>query len=172
MPTFRTAEHIEPLLAEVMKTYHPDLFEAGVMVGVLTAHAKEGADGEPRGPALTHHGSQAAAVIKITSQADRAAGLPDCILKLDGDRWDTWTTERQTAILDHELTHVLLDRDADGTVRTDDSNRPKLKMRPHDVDLGIFEDVVKRHKEHAGESVNFAEAHKIFTQALFPWGMT
>jgi hypothetical protein len=164
MATFRKADDILPDVAAAMEKYRPDLVEAGVTVEVLTAH------GDP--PALKHHGYPAAAVIKVMSQPDRAAGSADVRLVIDAERWEEMNDARREALLDHELTHLELRRDQEGKVRTDDCGRPKLGTRPHDFEVGGFDEVVQRHRADAPESHSFYEAHKVFVQRSFPWGMT
>ncbi|TXH55560.1 MAG: hypothetical protein E6Q97_08545 [Desulfurellales bacterium] len=172
MATFRTAEkEWVDLLAEVMKQHHPDLVEAGVTVGLLFAHApRNDATGEPQGPALKHNGYPALAVVKINSQRDRVEGKPDATITLDGDRWPDESRESRVALLDHELAHLVLVRDEDGGIKTDDCFRPRLKCREHDFQLGGFWDVVERHGKDAVESRAYQDLHRGFSQRCFPWG--
>lgn len=145
MATYRKAddESVE-LLRDVMVAYHPRLAEAGVRVEFLEAFAPRGKNGEPKGPALKHHGYPALAVVKPTSHKDRVAGEADAILSIDGDRWPELTDARKRALLDHELTHLeLVVRE--GEIQLDDCHRPKLKTRPHDFEVGILDDVIRRH---------------------------
>jgi hypothetical protein len=43
-------------------------------------------------------------------------------------------------------------------------------MRKHDIEVGVFLDVVGRHGKDACESRQFADLHKRMVQLLFPWG--
>lgn len=45
----------------------------------------------------------------------------------------------------HELTHLEIQRDKDGAPKWDDLDRPKLKMRKHDYEIGVFVDVAKEY---------------------------
>lgn len=161
---------VEVLLHKVLADYHPDLIEAEVTFSLLFAHAKEDAEGNPVGPALKLHGYPALAIIKINSLQHRMEGLPDCTIRIDGDQWSTHLDEVKRAILDHEATHLALVRDSAGNFETDDANRPKMKMREHDIVVGGFKEVVDRHQKHAVEAQQFLEAHKVFLQTTFPWG--
>jgi hypothetical protein len=165
VPTYRRADDLVPLAEKAMRDYHRDLADAGVTVEVLTVHAGTS-------PALKHHGYPALAVIKPMSQKDRAAGSADARILIDAEKWDGLDDPRRLALLDHELTHLELVRDEEGAVREDDCGRPKLRTRPHDFELGGFEEVVGRHKASAPESRSFYDAHKVFVQQKFPWGMT
>jgi hypothetical protein len=67
----------------------------------------------------------------------------------------------QVAVLDHELTHLELVTDGDGTVKYDDYNRPKLKIRLHDIHYGWFSEVAKRHK---GASIEVQQATRLVSE--------
>jgi hypothetical protein len=171
MPSYRTAEpEILALLADVMKQHHGDLVEAGVTIEVFTAHAKRDRNGAPKGPALKHHGTPALGTIRITSEEERIAGRKDAVMKLDGDEWPELPPEQQASLLDHEATHLLLVRDKEGNIELDDCFRPKLKMRPHDAELGLFYQCVERHGMNAVETKAYLPVHKKFTQLLLPYG--
>lgn len=172
MPTHRTADsETVALLAEVMKQYHPDLVEAGVRVGLLLAHAPVDREtGEVKGPALKLHGYAALAIVRIVSAKDRVAGMPDAQVTLDADAWPEHVHERKVAIFSHELTHLVLVRDEEGGVKTDDAFRPRLKMRPHDYQLGMFTSVIEKHGLYAVEAQAYVELHRAMTQTKFPWG--
>ena len=171
MATFRKAEaDITDLVSSVMRDCHRPLAEAEVKVDVLLAHAaRDKESGEPKGPAIRLNGYPCYATIRITSQKERVAGLGDALLTIDGDRWPDLLVEQQRALIDHELTHLVLVTE-DGTPQTDDCFRPKLRSRPHDAQFGIFWEVVERHQANALESVGYREVHKQFTQLCFPWG--
>jgi hypothetical protein len=65
---------------------------------------------------------------------------------VDAYRWPELDELTQVAVLDHELTHLELVTDDEGTVKYDDYGRPKLRMRLHDICHGWFSEVAKRHK--------------------------
>lgn len=171
MPTYRTVEgDVEKLMIGVMKKYHGDLMDAGVTVGLLYAHAKRDKNDEPKGPALKWAGSAAAAVVKINSLKDRVQGEPDATVVIDGDRWPEWSEKRRVALLDHEIFHLELQRDDEGAIKLDDASRPKLRLRPHDLQLGTFDIISERHREHAIDTEMLATASKKFVQMQIPWG--
>lgn len=172
MATFDVADTAtREQLADVLEKYHPDLVEAGVTVAVLMAYAaKDERTGVAKGPALKHANFPAAALVRVNQLRDRVEGKDDATILLCGDSWATRSEEEQLAILDHELTHLEVQRDKDGAIKIDDCGRPKLKIRPHDAQMGVFYEVVKRHKSQAIESQSYAELHKQFTQLCFPWG--
>lgn len=147
-----TTEHRDEL-REVMKKYHPELVEWKVKVDMLLVHAPVDKFGFPKGPAIRWNGIPAAAVVSIVKLKDRALGRGDVEILVDGDRCPKWRPEHLRSILDHELTHIEL------TGETDDLGRPKMKMRPHDVDLGWFDSVARRHGD---ASVEVMQAKSLF----------
>lgn len=172
MPTYRNAEkEVGSYLKNALGKFHHRLKEHGVTVGVLFAHApRDKESGEPKGPALKHEGYPAAAVIKINNQKDRVEGKTDATIVVDGDKWADWSDEYRTALIDHELTHLELDLDDDKAVKLDDCNRPKLKMRLHDWQIGGFEEVARRHGDDSPEKKQTKALHDKHGQLLFPWG--
>lgn len=142
-----------PLRGEVhkaMSKWHPDIEESGVTIAIVIAYAPKDADGNPNGPAISHGGYPALATIKITSAKDRAIGVADAIMTIDGDRIDSLSERELLAVIDHELTHLELRHDGEDVAR-DENERPRLLMRKHDRQFGWFDEVAKRHKEHAQE---------------------
>lgn len=168
MATFRKAEFdCASLVEEIVASTYPELKEHGVDIELLFAHAERNeTTGEPNGPALKHQGWPACAVVKVNSQRDRAAGLADVRITFDGDNWKEWTDQRKRAVIDHELCHLEFKLDDEGAVQLDDCNRPKLKLRPHDFQLGGFCAVVNRHGDQAVEAMGLRVALK---QLEFDW---
>jgi len=103
-------------------------------------------------PVLKLHGIACAATIKINSYKDRVQGKPDVTVTISKPAWDEFDDGQRAALLDHELTHLIVRGERD------DLGRPMFKMRPHDYDLSIFGEVVRRHGKAALEvkmTVNF-----------------
>jgi hypothetical protein len=79
---------------------------------------------------------------------------------IDGDRWRDWTEQRQLALIDHELTHLAIVRDEDNNIKLDDCCRPKLKLKPHDAQVGVFYSVMARHGVEALDTKVVAELYQ------------
>ncbi len=171
MPTYTKADaDTRDFVHATLKELRPDLAEVDVRVDVLMARPTvDKHTGEPKGPALKLHGVPALAIVRITTTKDRVAGLADAIVYIDHDRWEDMPEVRRTALVHHELEHLQLACEADGTPKTDDACRPKLKMKPHDWDLGGFASTVERFKGDAHESQHFLDLNKRMTQLCFPW---
>lgn len=132
---------VNKLVETIIARREPDLKEAGVTVQVLFAY------GDGDAPPIKVGGYACAAKIKINSRAQRVAGLPDATITVDGDQWKDWTERRQEAVLAHQLHHLLVVRFDDGMIKEDDAGRPKLKMRLHDHQIGVFECIMNDYRE-------------------------
>ena len=139
------------MLEMVIQKYHDRLVRAGVTIGIEFAH-KAADSKEPT--ALKLHGRYCQAIASITPYRARVRGCKDAYVTVDNECWAKKNKQERVALLDHELTHFELDLDKDGNLRSDDRGRPKLKMRPHDWEIGGFDEVVQRHGvDTAPESV-------------------
>ena len=136
------------LLEEVKKKYHKGLIDYDVQLGVIIVHAAvDEKTGERKGHAIKGHaGAPAAAQVKIVPLKDRLIKKFDVELLIDGDGWDDLTRQEQVALLDHELTHIMV------TGEIDDLKRPVVKMRDEDFIVWGFLDVVRRHGAAALEA--------------------
>ncbi len=158
---------------EAAERWHPELWDAGLMVDVLEARPKTNEEGFPTEAAITHAGSTCWATIRINGPKERGAGRGDCLLTVDAYRWPELSERQQLAILDHELTHLELVVDGAGAVIRDDYKRPKLRARHHDVHFGWFWSVAERHGadsvecEQMGELLR-NEQHQVFSSPFMP----
>jgi hypothetical protein len=159
MATYRTVpKEVNDLVDKVVNEYHPDLEEAGVTVSALFADE------------VRSHGWPCAAIIELNSKKNRVKGMDDATVTIDENHWKDLSEEKRIGLLDHELEHLELQCDEEGKVKTDDANRPKLKIRPHDWEGGFFYKIVERHKEAAPEAASYKPLHQKMTQLCFPWG--
>jgi len=142
---------VDELLEEVVSKVHPRLREAEVTFGCVFAR-NEDEKGNIK-PAVKRHGVPASAMIAITSAEDRTRGLEDAKLTIDAHIWNRMKPDERRALLDHELTHIIVDGE-----ETDDLGRPKLKSRPHDWEIWGFAEIVQRHGRNAPE---FRAAEKL-----------
>jgi len=126
------------------------------------------ADGKqrPLEPTLTSGGYACAAITRIISTRMRAHGMPDVEILVDGDRWAGWSREKQDAILDHELEHIVVSK------QVDSMGRPKLRLRGHDFQLGWFRSVAERHGEHSLEVEQAEDLVAKSKQVFFPFAET
>jgi hypothetical protein len=159
MPTYTKDDgSATAVMDQLVKLFHQDLSIAGVTVEILHAHG-----------GLKHHGYNAAAVVKVKSLADRAAGSADARIVVDGDGWEEWDRKRRQAVIDHELEHLEPQYDDGGELKRDDLGRPKLKLKLHDWHIGGFECIAQRNKEHALEAQQLARTWAGAKQLELDW---
>lgn len=158
MSTYQLApKAVLQTVERMMKKYHPELHDVSVSVDCLFAHAPRDKDGDFVGHSIMHNGYPANAIIRIIGLKDRTAGRGDSEMVIDGDQWDLWSEEEQGALVDHELTHLELVTDAQGVLKRDDLERPRLKVRKHDHQFGWFDSVARRHGEASFEIRQWTE---------------
>ena len=133
------------LLRRVVETYHGPLHSHQVQFDVLVAWGNKDDDGEITSPAIRVHGYQAVAAVRVISLRDRAKGMGDAEITIDGDHWDEYSEAERIAILDHELEHLEPVVDDEGRLKRDDLERPRLRLRRHDHHFGWFDCVARRH---------------------------
>lgn len=160
MPTFKRCdasvqEMADALIAE-FETHKP-LADYKVKIDFLFAWPDyDETTGEPINDALKKNGVKALGVTRKINLADRAKGNGDAEIKLDGPHWDESDERNRRALLDHELYHIV------ATEKKDDIGRPIIKLRKHDVDVGWFAIIAKR---HGIASIERQQAAQIMEQA-------
>lgn len=118
---------------------HKPLLNYRVKIDYIIALADK--EGEA---AIKWHGIRAYGLARILGLKDRAMGRGDAEILIDGNwRQDASDAELE-ALLDHELHHLEVQVE-DGKMKKDALDRPKLKMRKHDFQVGWFHDIAKRH---------------------------
>lgn len=148
MPTFQRADKsvsdmAKSLIAEFKS--HEALHTRDVRVDYMFAFPDRDEEGQAINDALKHQGVKALGLCRKVSLKDRAKGMGDAEIVLDGDWWQGATTEEARALLDHELHHIAVSQD------NDDLGRPKLKLRKHDHQFGWFKIIAMRHGQASQE---------------------
>ena len=149
-----------------MQTYHPDLFAAGVTVK-CTMVAKLGTE-EQLIPCLKLHGALATAVIRLVRGSERVYVDHLAEILIDQCQWEDFAEPERTALLDHELNHLVLVKTKQGITAVDDAGRPKLRMRPDDWCLTGFLAIARRHGNHAVEVDAITRVAAAVREALQP----
>lgn len=148
------------LMINVMERFHKPLADIPITVTLMVVEDVDKEGARTGKPALKLHGAPSAAIVKINSLKDRVEGKSDATIFLDGEHWGQASEAEKVAILDHELYHLIEQRDEDGNLIADDAGRPKLKMRPHDFQVGWFHAIAERHGPHAVETQQMQELAK------------
>jgi len=140
-------------MLKVMKKHHKELVKAAALVLCIFADAGMDAEDKPK-RAVKLHGVPCAATVRLKSAEDRVIGSPDAIIKIDKHIWADLPDIQRAALLDHELTHLVVEYDEHDEVAKDAANRPKLSMRLHDFEIGVFTEVVERYGQDALDAQN------------------
>jgi hypothetical protein len=153
------------LVRSRIDNYFPDLVECQMTYGILLAHPSPDA---PEKPVLLQNGVPVTGSVKKSSRDDRILGAVDVTLTLDAPHWANLDEEEQAAEVDHWLYRLQLQRDKKTKVfKTDDAHRPVFKFRPHDREVGVYDEIVRRHGRKAPES-QAVEALSLHYQTLLP----
>jgi len=155
---------IQERVAALIARYHPDLAGFSVRVDVLVVVS------DKPGPALKHHGYDALATIRVLPVKDRAAGRGDAEMLIDLNRYDKEleSDAQRDALLDHELYHLKVVKEGP-IAKRDSADRPKMKCRLHDRQIGWFDEVARRHGENSMERIDARDLFDAAGQVYFPW---
>ena len=148
MSTFTKADvSVQTLASQLIEKFesHAPLAVAEVKIDFVMAFGNVNEKGEQTGDALTKNGRRVFGLTRVLPLKDRAMGRGDAEITLDGDHWGTISGDEQAALLDHELHHLQVRTDKHGNVHVDDLNRPLLRLRKHDIEVGWFNVIAKRH---------------------------
>ncbi len=145
----------------LIELYHSEVKEAGVTIDFLFAYNENG-------NAVELHGYPALAVCKVINLKDRVKGCADVEITIDGKHFGEMSEEQKNALLDHELKHIVVMRDKDGDIATDDHGRPVIEMRKHDYQMGWFTEIAERHGLNSPEVTQARILWANDGQAYFP----
>lgn len=164
--SYQQTNELDAMIAKLIeeKPYHKDLHVTGATVQVLFYH---GGDIAP----LTHRGVTCFACIELVPLKYRTLGLLDATIIIDWEQWKTMDELRQIALVDHELYHLQIKKLKDGSNATDDLGRPKMFMRPHDIEIGWFVEIAKEHKEASIEVMQATSMATTYRQQLFRFAL-
>lgn len=138
-------QEVHDLINSTLEKHHPELVDAGVTIDAIFAFNDKGEHPVKFG------GYPALAVIKITSLKNRVKGQCDAEITIDRDAYQSMNNDQRTALIDHELYHLLIARDKEDNIKYDDADRPKLKIRKHDYQMGWFREIARRHGYNSPE---------------------
>jgi hypothetical protein len=135
---------VTDLINQIIEETYPDLKEGQVTVDAMFAF-------NDKGHPVKAGGYPALAMIKITPLKNRVKKMSDAEITIDAEAYDSMSEPQRKALLDHELCHLIVRRDKEGTIIRDDADRPKLKMRRHDYQMGWFKEIAVRHGVNSPE---------------------
>lgn len=154
MATFEKCDKsVLSLAVQILNAHetHRPVLNAGVRVDYLFAYPKYDEKGNPVGDALKKNGVKALGITRKCSLKERAKGHGDAEICIDGEWWKSADELEQTALLDHELHHISVEVNQAGVFKKDDLDRPVIRLRKHDVEIGWFDVVAQRNGIHSQE---------------------
>lgn len=165
MPIYSNApEEVTDRIDRLIQKHHPELEAAEVDVRALFANS------ENDSPPVKLGGYECYAIVKIVGAKERVQGLGDALIIIDEERWKKLNERRRDALIDHELMHLQVQKDSAGFVKKDDHERPRLKMKLHDWQLGGFAQVTKWYGADALEAQSIKVASDAFGQSFWVFG--
>lgn len=165
MPKWYTCgdEEVQQRIQRIIEKQYPELHSAEVDVRALMAHAGEGED------AVKLHGYPCYAVVKRVGIKERSQGLGDATIIIDAERYEKLSERRRDALIDHELCHLEVAKDKHGDVKKDEADRPVLKIKLHDWQLGGFAQISQRYGADALEVESVRIASDTWGQLFWNW---
>lgn len=132
------------LAQSIIKEHYPELEEAALTIDFLMAFNNKTFPVKAGGyPAL--------ACIKNMNLMNRVKGSADVQITIDGEAWKSLSPRQKEALLSHEIHHVIIKRDKENNIKRDDIDRPLIKMKKHDYQMGWFRDIALRYGEDSPE---------------------
>lgn len=161
---------VREMLSELLRSWdvHKPLLDCGVTIQVQMAYPEKDEDGNPKGDAIKLHGRKALGLCEIINEQNRASGMKDARITLDGDAWADMSVARQKALLEHECYHLSVNINKNGVLQLDSNGRPKLRLRKHTVEIGWFAAVAERHGSASGECQQAQQIWYKHGQAFWP----
>lgn len=146
MPSFDiTSPQIAETITKLIEANHPELVEANATVDSIFAFDDKG------GFPVKTNGYPSAANIKISNLKSRVKGAADAEIIIDREAFNAMSTTQQEALIDRELYRLVVKRDKEGNVKTDDAERPVLRLKKFDYMLGWFKEIAIRHGQDSPE---------------------
>lgn len=172
MPKFSKPEHLPEEFSNVLEMArkligrfetHASITDNHVRIDYLFAFADvDETTGDIVGDALKCHGVKALGVARKLGPKDRAKGLGDAEICLDGDWWKNADEKEREALLDHELHHIC------ATDKRDNLGRPVIKLRKHDFQFGWFSIIAHRHGRNSQERQQAKAMMEVAGQFYWP----
>lgn len=131
MPSYKTDKGLETLANQIIKDHRPNL--GMLKIAYLF-----------RDEAPVSDGKITCGMCYRADDRNRAVHGLDFIIEISKDIWDEATDQFKIALMDHELGHVGIRMQEDGTLEMDEKTlRIKTFVKKHDIEE--FEEILERH---------------------------
>ena len=122
-----TSYEVDEMTCDIIEAGFPALYAAELQVDTQFVNGKENKDGEEE-PPLKTSGCIIRYKIRVVPLSERVRNAWDIVITLDEAYFNSVTTKEQQSIIDDALSRVTLQYDKDGISKTDDLNRPVVKV--------------------------------------------
>lgn len=154
------------LIESIQAEHHAMLSECGVTIAAdLVARPAE----DDR-PALVDRGVPIPAIVRRVGVNYRLHGAPDATITLDGNRWARMDNAHRAALIDHCLCQLEVRLTEQGEPVLDAAGRPTLVLKPPDLRISVYDEVIARHGEASCDHQQLKQAAEHLTQLTLPWG--
>ncbi len=151
-------EKVHDQIYAVMDAYHIELKDLKIDVTAFFV-TKVDKFGEPtHEQALKAHGLPAMATCRLANQRELRLGSGRVIIEIDSVLWGDMDTDTKITLFDHELSHIEIKYNKDGEITLTPEDTPALRIRNHDVEVGVFLGVVRR---HGAKAVDYKLANQL-----------
>lgn len=160
------------MMKSIIGDHYPELLEEKVDVRLVLAFGKASEEDEADilKPAFP---GKVPGKLHITNLRDRTRGHGDCLIEVDGDRWQKSLTDKgeptmkSHALIDHLIAGIELITDAEGDVVYDEQKRPKLRKRKPAFTIQGFPHVADRYQADSIEREQIQEVASMWQDQLF-----
>jgi hypothetical protein len=166
----RCGKEVEEMASAILVEHdcYRDILDSKLKIDYVFAIPEYDEDGKPKGDSIKKDGYKVLGQCRVINLKDRAKGLGDVEILIDMPWWEAAKTKEAVALLDHELFHITVRKNKGGVFLRDDLNRPKVRMRKHDVQVGWFSVVAKRNGDNSQEQQQAAEIMERHGEAFWP----
>lgn len=145
------------MLAKAIGIYNKPINDYQVVVGFIKCFAVDPDNEDDYQPSLKKNGIPVIALTKPVSTKDRIIKKYDVEIVVDGNRWNELNDDLRLAVLDHEVSSIIVMLDKEGNVSRDTSERPKVKIKKDNLMFSGSSDTLARHGENSQEFIKFNE---------------
>lgn len=153
------------ILGVLMEHHHDTLHDHELQIAIVGV--KETGDGY----ALSKDSLRVLAQVRKQNDLQRLLTGFDAVIEIDVVAYGKMDPCVRAALLDHELCHLAVVLDRYGNLKQNDDGRPKLAMVPHDAQIGVFQQCMRRHKYNAIETIVMRAVIQCGHQQLFEFAV-
>lgn len=146
-------ESVMKVINEAADKYHQSLKANGVKILAIMAYGPRDEEDQLKRPAIRKNGVACGACIRVLPLKERLSKSADAEMLIDGDSWEEYNADIRLALVDHELSHLIVKMDKDDNVKKDALRRPMLGTIRDDIVYWGNSQIAERHGENSIEVI-------------------